>query len=76
MRRPLFRHRSRRKPGTCLAEGPKRGLACASTAPGTGKSQVIVLIANALAHDKRVLLVSQKRAALGSWCTSDWRALG
>ncbi|MFK7969223.1 MAG: AAA domain-containing protein [Bacteroidia bacterium] len=33
--------------------------------PGTGKSQVIVnLIANAMAHDKRVLLVSQKRAAL------------
>lgn len=33
--------------------------------PGTGKSQVIVnLIANAMAHDKRVLVVSQKRAAL------------
>jgi hypothetical protein len=33
--------------------------------PGTGKSQVIVnLIANAMGHDKRVLLVSQKRAAL------------
>ncbi|MEM7655227.1 MAG: AAA domain-containing protein [Bacteroidota bacterium] len=33
--------------------------------PGTGKSQVIVnLIADAMAHGKRVLLVSQKRAAL------------
>ncbi|MEZ4829221.1 MAG: AAA domain-containing protein [Bacteroidia bacterium] len=33
--------------------------------PGTGKSQVIVnIIADAMAHGKRVLLVSQKRAAL------------
>mgnify|MGYP006268721695 CR=1 FL=1 len=33
--------------------------------PGTGKSQVIVnLIADAMAHGRRVLLVSQKRAAL------------
>jgi len=33
--------------------------------PGTGKSQVIVnLIADAMAHGKKVLLVSQKRAAL------------
>lgn len=33
--------------------------------PGTGKSQVIVnIIADALAHGKKVLLVSQKRAAL------------
>lgn len=33
--------------------------------PGTGKSQVIVnLIADAMAHGKNVLLVSQKRAAL------------
>ncbi|GAB4403697.1 MAG: hypothetical protein OHK0039_03150 [Bacteroidia bacterium] len=33
--------------------------------PGTGKSQVIVnLLADALAHGKRVLVVSQKRAAL------------
>ncbi len=33
--------------------------------PGTGKSQVIVnIIADALAHGKRVLMVSQKRAAL------------
>lgn len=33
--------------------------------PGTGKSQVIVnLIADAMAHNKKVLLVSQKRAAL------------
>lgn len=33
--------------------------------PGTGKSQVIVnIIADALAHGKRVLVVSQKRAAL------------
>ena len=33
--------------------------------PGTGKSQVIVnLIADALAHGQRVLVVSQKRAAL------------
>jgi len=33
--------------------------------PGTGKSQVIVnLMADALAHGKKVLLVSQKRAAL------------
>ncbi|TAE55779.1 MAG: DUF4011 domain-containing protein [Bacteroidetes bacterium] len=33
--------------------------------PGTGKSQVIVnLIADAMAHHKKVLLVSQKRAAL------------
>ncbi len=33
--------------------------------PGTGKSQVIVnLITDALAHGKRVLVVSQKRAAL------------
>ena len=33
--------------------------------PGTGKSQVIVnLIADAMAHGKRVLVVSQKRAAL------------
>jgi energy-coupling factor transporter ATP-binding protein EcfA2 len=33
--------------------------------PGTGKSQLIVnLIADAMAHGKRVLLVSQKRAAL------------
>jgi very-short-patch-repair endonuclease len=33
--------------------------------PGTGKSQVIVnLISNALANDKKILLVCQKRAAL------------
>lgn len=33
--------------------------------PGTGKSQVITgIIANALAHDKRVLFVSEKAAAL------------
>lgn len=33
--------------------------------PGTGKSQVIVnIIADAMAHGKKVLLVSQKRAAL------------
>ena len=33
--------------------------------PGTGKSQVIVnIVADALAHGKRVLIVSQKRAAL------------
>ncbi|RMG74632.1 MAG: DUF4011 domain-containing protein [Bacteroidetes bacterium] len=33
--------------------------------PGTGKSQVIVnIVADALAHGKRVLVVSQKRAAL------------
>jgi hypothetical protein len=33
--------------------------------PGTGKSQVIVnIIADAMAHGKRILLVSQKRAAL------------
>lgn len=33
--------------------------------PGTGKSQVIVnMIADAMAHGKKVLLVSQKRAAL------------
>ncbi len=33
--------------------------------PGTGKSQVIVnIIADALAHGKKILLVSQKRAAL------------
>lgn len=33
--------------------------------PGTGKSQVIVnMMADAMAHGKRVLLVSQKRAAL------------
>ncbi|MEL6851187.1 MAG: AAA domain-containing protein, partial [Bacteroidota bacterium] len=33
--------------------------------PGTGKSQVIVnMIADAMAHGKRVLVVSQKRAAL------------
>jgi very-short-patch-repair endonuclease/RecA/RadA recombinase len=33
--------------------------------PGTGKSQVIVnLVADAMAHGKRVLVVSQKRAAL------------
>lgn len=33
--------------------------------PGTGKSQVIVnIIADAMAHGRRVLLVSQKRAAL------------
>ncbi|MFS0638169.1 AAA domain-containing protein [Mesobacillus foraminis] len=33
--------------------------------PGTGKSQVIVnLVANAIAQDKKVLLVCQKRAAL------------